>query len=170
MALAFAVEFDPEDMGAPRFTHGLAPRPRRRGPEHPWRRAAAFARGWLKRAAAARTRAMLEVAPETLRREQAAIAAAFDRAAELIGLTRVERLVLSGVGRDPSRVILALETLGAALDLFGAPEAARDWLRAERPQAPFNGRAPLALFAAEGTFGVELGLLHLRARLRELRR
>jgi len=62
---------------------------------------------------------------------------------------------------------MALETMGAALDLCGAPEAALGWLRAEIPQAPFNGRAPLSLIAADGQLGAEILLLYLRARLRE---
>jgi hypothetical protein len=112
----------------------------------------------------------VDVSPETIRRENAAIADAFGRIADIVGLTEDERSILFGVERDPSRVILALETIGAALDLCGAPEATLDWLRTEIPQAPFNGRAPLTLFAADGQFGVEIALLYLRARLRKATR
>jgi hypothetical protein len=151
MALAFGVEFDPEDMGAPHFTHGLAPT---RG------RPAALAR---KRPA----RSAVDASPETIRRENATIADAFGRIADIVGLAEDERAVLFGAARDPSRVILALETIGAALDLCGAPQATLDWLRNQIPQAPFNGRTPLILFAADGQFGVEITLLYLRARLRD---
>jgi hypothetical protein len=62
---------------------------------------------------------------------------------------------------------MALETMGAALDLCGAAEATLDWLRADIPQKPFNGRAPLNLIAVDGQFGAEIVLIYLRARLRK---
>lgn len=65
-----------------------------------------------------------------------------------------------------SRVILALETLGAALELFREPAVAVAWLRGENFVEPFNGRAPLRVMATEARLGVEITLLHLRARLR----
>ena len=161
MALAFGVEFHPEDMGAPRC--GRASWARRVAKAPPWSRPA-FARSWLAHSNSARARAV-DVSPETIRRENAAIADAFIRIADVVGLTADERTVLPGVAHDPSRVILALETMDAALDLCGAPEATLDWLRAEIPHAPFNGRAPLTLIAADGQFGAEIVLLYLRARL-----
>jgi hypothetical protein len=170
MALAFGVEFDPEDMGAPRFTHGLTPWARRGADAPPWTRPASFARKWLARPTGARARSALDVSPETIRRENATIADAFGRIADIVGLAEDERSVLFGVERDPSRMILALETIGAALDLCGAPETTIDWFRTEIPLAPFNGRAPLTLFAADGQFGVEIALLYLRARLRKATR
>ena len=63
-------------------------------------------------------------------------------------------------------MILALETVGAALKLFGAPEVAVGWLRAESLDEPFNQRSPLQAMADDGRLGVEIALLHLRARLR----
>lgn len=165
MALAFGVEFDPEDMRVPHFTHGRAPRARHGANMQLWARPAAFARTWLTRSPRTPARSAVDASPETIRRENATIAGAFGRIADIVGLTEDERSVLFGAVRDPSRVILALETIGAALDLCGAPEATIDWLRTEIPQAPFNGRAPLTLFAADGRFGVEIALLYLRARL-----
>jgi hypothetical protein len=170
MALAFGVEFDPEDMSVPLFTHGFAPHVRRGVTAPPWSRPASFARKWLKRSNRTPARSALDASPETIRRENATIADAFGRIADIVGLTEDERSVLFGAKREPSRVILALETIGAALDLCGAPEATLDWLRTEIPQAPFNGRAPLTLFAADGQFGVEIALLYLRARLRKATR
>lgn len=167
MALAFGVEFDPEDMGAPRFVHGLAPWTRRRASAPPWARPASFASDWFASSARAPARSAADVSPETTRRENAAIAEAFTRVAEIVGLGEDECDALLGVERDPSRVILGLETVGAALDLCGAPETALDWLRSDIQQAPFNGRAPLNLIAADGQFGAEIVLLYLRARLRK---
>jgi len=166
MALAFGVEFDPEEMSAPRFIPGFAPTARPGGiAMAEW---AGAARDWLARPALrAGARPTAEASPETIRLENADIANAFARIADIVGLAPHERAALFGVQRDPSRVILALETLGAALDLCGAPEATLAWLRAGIAEAPFNGRAPLTLFAAEGQFGVEIALLYLRARLRK---
>lgn len=163
MTLAFGVEFDPEEMRAARFIPGFAPIARSSGIA-----LTDVARDWLPRPAPRATkRPTAEVSPETIRLENADIANAFARIADIVGLAPHERAALFGVQRDPSRVILALETLGAALDLCGAPEATLRWLRAEIAEAPFNGRTPLALFAAEGQFGVEIALLYLRARLRK---
>jgi hypothetical protein len=97
--------------------------------------------------------------------EDIAIAHAFDRIAGVVGLTDDERKVLFGPRRDPSRVILALETISAALELFRTPEATVAWLRAKIADAPFHLRTPLALFAAEGQMGVEIALLYLRTQL-----
>ena len=82
MALAFGVEFDPEDMGAPRFVHGLAPWTRRRASAPPWARPASFASDWFASSARAPARSAADVSPETTRRENAAIAEAFTRVAE----------------------------------------------------------------------------------------
>jgi len=154
MSLAFGGECDFDDIGAPR--RAFAPRLR---PPPPWTRTARDSRAKNKAP-------MLNVSPETIRSENASIAAAFSRIADRVGLADDERAILCGGGLHPSRMILALETLGAALDLFGAPEATRAWLRAEIFESPFNGRAPLTLFAIDGKLGVEIALLHLRARLR----
>jgi len=151
MALAFDWEGNAEVCGAPLWPRDIALWPGRSARERPTR---------LARIAAP------DLSPETSRRESAAIAAAFVGVAGQLGLGAAERALLLGANPDPSRLILALETLGAALDLCGAPEAAGDWLRAPSPQAPFKGRTPLSLFAADGRYGVEMALLHLRARLR----
>jgi hypothetical protein len=99
--------------------------------------------------------------------EDIAIAHAFGRIADVIGLTDDERAVLFGTRRDPSRVILALETISAALELLHTPEGTVAWLRAKIAEAPFHRRSPLALFADEGQMGVEIALLYLRTRLSE---
>jgi hypothetical protein len=100
-------------------------------------------------------------------REDIAIANAFSRIADVVGLTHDERTVLFGATRDPSRVILALETISAALELLRTPEATVAWLRAKNADAPFHWRTPLALFAADGQMGVEITLLYLHTRLRD---
>ena len=99
-------------------------------------------------------------------RDEIEIRNEFDRAAERAGLTEDEQAVLSGENRDLSRVILALETIGAALDLGLAPAAAAAWLRDDHPEEPFNHRSPLQVMADEGRLGVEITLLVLRARRR----
>jgi hypothetical protein len=101
-----------------------------------------------------------------MRREENAIRDAFGRMADVAGLTDAERSVLVGDARDLSRVILALEILGAALDLLGRPAAAAAWLRRENPDELFLCRSPLRLMGANGRLGAEITLLHLRARLR----
>ena len=73
-------------------------------------------------------------------RDEIEIRNEFDRAAERAGLTEDEQAVLSGENRDLSRVVLALETISAALDLGLAPAAAAVWLRDEHPEEPFNHR------------------------------
>ncbi len=90
----------------------------------------------------------------------------FGRIADVAGLNNDERATMFGEGRELSRMILALETLGAALDLFNEPAVAVAWLRGEDFAEPFNGRAPLRLMAADGRLGVEITLLYLRGRLR----
>jgi hypothetical protein len=167
MALAFGVEFDPEDMGAPRFAHGLAPWLRRRASAPPWAHPASFARDWFASSDRAPARSAVDVSPEATRRENSAIANAFVRVADIVGISEDERTILLGVAHDPSRLIMALETMGAAIDLCGAAEATLDWLRSEIQQAPFNGRAPLTLIATDGKFGAEIVLLYLRALLRK---
>jgi hypothetical protein len=84
MALAFGVEFDPEDMGATRFAIGLAPRGRLRTSAPPWARPASFMRDWFENAARAPARSA-KISPETIRRENASIADAFDRIADFVG-------------------------------------------------------------------------------------
>jgi hypothetical protein len=100
--------------------------------------------------------------------EDIAIANAFDRIADVVGLADDERTVLFGRTRDPSRVILALETISAALEFLRTPEATVAWLRAKIADAPFHRRTPLALFASDGKMGVEIALLYLRTRLSEV--
>jgi hypothetical protein len=86
--------------------------------------------------------------------------------AEIMGLSDDEARVLCGAGGTLSRLILALEFLGVALDLFETPDVAAAWLREVHPDGFFTGRAPLDVMAAEGRLGVELLLLRLRTRLR----
>jgi hypothetical protein len=74
----------------------------------------------------------------------------FGRIADVTGLTNVERAALFGEARELSRVILALETVGAALDLFHEPYAAVAWLRGENADEPFHHRSPLQLMAVDG--------------------
>jgi len=102
--------------------------------------------------------------------EDIAIAHAFDRVADIVGLAEDERAVLFGAKRDPSRVILALETINVALEFFRTPEATIAWLRAKIAEAPFHQRTPLALFAAEGKMGVEIALFYLHTRMSEAAR
>lgn len=94
------------------------------------------------------------------------IRGAFCRIADVVELAEDEERILCGETHELSRVILALETLTAALDLFAAPQAVLAHLRAENPEEPFNGRAPLQAMAADGRLGVEITLLYLRGRLR----
>jgi hypothetical protein len=98
--------------------------------------------------------------------EEGRIRDAFDHMADTVGLSEGDVRVLCGAGGSLSRVVLALEFLGVALDLFGAPDAVAAWLRGGGPDALFTDRAPLDVMAAEGGLGVELLLLRLRTRLR----
>ena len=98
--------------------------------------------------------------------EQKEIRNEFDRIADVAGLPNDERATLFGEARELSRVILALETIGAALDLFHEPYAAVAWLREENPDEPFHHRSPLQLMEVDGRLGAEITLLYLRARLR----
>ncbi|MCW2284043.1 hypothetical protein M2323_001656 [Rhodoblastus acidophilus] len=141
MALAFGLEFGPQDRPIGRRAFG--------------------------RDARAARRPAANVSPETIRRENAALVGAFDDLAEAVGVTAAERAVLLGGARDPSRLILALELLGAARDLCGGDSAALAWLRATNPQAPFNEKTPLTLIASQGQLGAEIALIFLRARLRK---
>ncbi len=104
-----------------------------------------------------------------MRDEETGVRVEFGRIADLIGLSDTERTALLGANPDFSRVILALETVGAALELCRTPKAAVAWLRAEAADEPFNQRSPLQAMAEGGRFGVEIALLHLRARLRVAR-
>jgi len=88
---------------------------------------------------------------------------AFGRIANVVGLTDSERETMIGDRSALSRMILALETLAAALDILRTPEAAAAWLRAENAEAPFDLRSPLQTMAAGGQLGVEITLLYLRA-------
>jgi hypothetical protein len=118
----------------------------------PRRRKSIFADGFSRRAA--------------IRHEEKEIRNEFGRIADAAGLGDDERTALFGESSEISRVILALETLGAALELFREPAVAVAWLRGENPDEPFNGLAPLPMMEADGRLGVEITLLHLRARLR----
>ncbi len=104
------------------------------------------------------------------RREEMELHDAFDRIADAAGLSQDERAVICGGSRALSGVVLALETIGAALELFPVPAAALCWLRGETVEEPFCGRSPMAMMAADGRLGVEMTLLRLRARLRRERR
>ncbi len=104
----------------------------------------------------------------TTEQEERVFGAAFARIADILGLTPAERSTLFAADGGLSRAILALEVVGAALELFAspAPAAAAAWLRNANEDEPFNCRSPLSLMAADGRLGVEITLLHLRARLR----
>ena len=99
-------------------------------------------------------------------REEAAARVAFGRIAEAVGLAEDEQDLLSGGVRELSRLLLACETVGAALELMADSGGGPAWLRDQSCDEPFSGRAPLDLMAADGRLGVEMTLLHLRARLR----
>ena len=61
---------------------------------------------------------------------------AFDRIADAAGLSQDERAVICGGSRALSGVVLALETIGAALELLPVPAAALCWLpRRDRRRA-----------------------------------
>jgi hypothetical protein len=97
MALAFDVEFCPEDMGAPCFAQGFASCMRLGADAPLWSRPASCARDWFSSFAPGPARSAVDVSPETTRRENAAIAEAFVRIADIVGLAEAERAVLIGV-------------------------------------------------------------------------
>jgi hypothetical protein len=103
---------------------------------------------------------------EQMSGEESAFRDEFGLVANFVGLSDEEPAALLGAKPKLSRVILALETVNAALELFGAPETTAAWLRGKSPDEPFNQRSPLQAMAEEGSLGVEIVLLHLRARLR----
>jgi hypothetical protein len=171
MSLAFGSGGEPDLIGALSVPRSLAPgkggggeaaflaRPvsssrdfLRRATASPRNRKSAFADGFAPRAAVSG--------------EEKEIRNEFGRIADVAGLNNEERAALFGEDRELSRVILALETVGAALDLFREPTVAVAWLRGEDFAEPFNGRTPLRVMAADGRLGVEITLLYLRARLR----
>jgi hypothetical protein len=138
----------------------------------------AFPRGFAAEGGAARrispARAMLSGARALLgrrtrlsfNRERAETLDAFARLASAVGLSGDERAIFLGWEAELSRTILALETLGAALELFACPDATLCWLREATSEEPFRGRSPLQMMIVDGRLGVEMTLLHLRARLR----
>jgi hypothetical protein len=170
MSLAFGLGVEPDLIGALSVPRSLAPRKGGaaaaflasavsswrdfldRATASPRNRKSTFADGFSRRAA--------------ISGEEKEIRNEFGRIADVAGLNNEERAALFGEDRELSRVILALETLGAALDLFRQPSVAVAWLRGEDFAEPFNGRAPLRVMAADGRLGVEITLLYLRARLR----
>jgi hypothetical protein len=99
--------------------------------------------------------------------EETGIRDDFARVADVVGLSDAERIALLGENPKLSRFILALEIVDVAIELFGAPEAAVAWLRGESPAEPFDRRSPLQAMSDDGSFGVEIALLHLRALLRD---
>lgn len=155
MSLVFGAEMDFDDIDAAAPARRPAPRN-----SHRWARLISGWRDFSGRSAARRVAVPLTG-------EAKAIHAAFGRVSDLVGLTEAERLILVGARRDLSAVILALETLGVALDLLEKnPGAAAAWLRADNPEAPFHRRSPLQAMAQDGHLGVEITLLYLRAAAR----
>jgi hypothetical protein len=133
----------------------------------------ALSRDFLARATASRSSRNSAFANgatrrRAMRREESEIRSEFSRIADLAGLTEQERAVLAGDSCELSHVILALETIGAALALF-KPTTAVAWLQEDNFDEPFNGRSPLHLMAADGRLGVEITLLYLKARRRAAR-
>jgi hypothetical protein len=172
MSLAFGVGIEPDVIGALSVPRSLKPRKQWGAAAAFWARTIFSSRDFIMdRATALRGSRRSTFVTESSRRTAKSVVEkeirdAFARLADVAGLPAEERTVLLGEARELSGVILALEILGAALELFGAPEAAVAWLRGENFSEPFNGRAPLSLMAADGRLGVEITLLYLRARLR----
>lgn len=170
MSLAFGVGAGPDLIGALSTPRGWAPGRRRGIASGLLARSLSSARLLTQRMLAALDdeRATFAKGPRRAAaiRDEIEIRNEFDRASERVGLTEDEQAVLSGENRDMPRIILALETIGAALDLGLAPAAAAAWLRDEQPEEPFNHRSPLQVMADEGRLGVEITLLVLRARRR----
>jgi len=170
MSLAFGVGAGPDLIGALSAPRGWAPGRRRGVASGLLACSLSSARLLTQRLLAALDHEQATFAKGPRRaaaiRDEIEIRNEFGRAAERAGLTEDEQAVLSGENRDLSRVILALETIGAALDLGLAPAAAAAWLRDEQPEEPFNHRSPLQVMADEGRLGVEITLLVLRARRR----
>jgi hypothetical protein len=174
MSLAFGVGTGPDLIGAMSVPQSFTPKKRRSAAAAFLARPVFLSRDFLERATASRgnrnsgfadgaTRRM------AMRREESEIRNEFSRIADLAGLTDQERAVLAGDSCELSHVILALETIGAALDLFREPTVAIAWLQEDNFAEPFNGRSPLRLMAADGRLGVEITLLHLKARRRAAR-
>lgn len=169
MSLAFGVGAGPDWIGALSAPRGWAPGSRRGGASG-LARSLSSARLLIQRALAALDGQQTITKAPSRRvatiRDEIEIGDEFDRAAERASLTEDEKAALCGENRDLSRVILALEIIGAALDPGLAPAAAAAWLREQHPEEPFNHRAPLQVMADEGRLGAEITLLVLRARRR----
>ncbi len=171
MSLAFGLGVEPDLIGALSVPRSLAPKMGGGAAVAFLARPVSSSRDFLDRATASPRNRKSTFSGGFSRRaaisgEEKEIRNEFGRIADVAGLSDDERAALFGEARELSRVILALETLGAALDLFGEPAVAVAWLRGEDSAKPFNGRTPLRVMAAEGRLGVEITLLHLRARLR----
>jgi hypothetical protein len=170
MTLVTGLGSDFDVIGAPSVPRGLAPAKRRGRAAASLARLVSSARETFLRGSDLPHRQYSSVAVVKTRRravgdEEREICRAFARIANVVGLTEDEGAVLTGV-RDLSDILLALETLGAALDLFREPQAVGGWLREESPEEPFSDCSPLRLMADHGRLGIEITLLYLRARLR----
>ncbi len=171
MSLALGSGGEPDLIGALSVPRSLAPRKGGGAVAAFLARPVSSSRDFLDRATASPRNRKSAFADGFSRRvamcgEEKEIRNEFGRIADVARLTNDERTALFGEARELSRVILALETLGAALDFFHEPDAAIAWLRGENFAEPFNGGAPLRLMAANGRLGLEITLLYLRARLR----
>ena len=171
MSLAFSVEIETNVIGALSAGRGFSTRKRRGAAARSLARIICFARDVLDDVAALLADEDLRASSgaslgDVMSSEEPVIRDEFNLVSATVGLSDAERTALLGASAEFSRVILALETLCAALELFGAPEAAMAWLRAKSPEEPFDQRSPLQAMAEDGRLGVEIALLHLRARLR----
>jgi hypothetical protein len=170
MAFVTGLGSDLDVIGALLVPRGLAPLKRRGKAAASLARLVSSARETFLRGSDLPRRQNSPIAVAKRRRgaggaEEKEICGAFARIGEVVGLTEEEGAVLAGA-RELSDMILALETLGAALALFRAPHAVGGWLRQENPEEPFSDRSPLRLMADHGRLGIEIVLLYLRARLR----
>ena len=149
MSLAFDVGAGPDLIGALSAPRGWAPGRRRGVAAGLLARSLSSARLLTQRLLAALDQEQATLADGPRRaaaiRDEIEIRNEFDRAAERAGLTEDEQAVLSGENRDLSRVILALETIGAALDLGLAPAAAAAWLRDEQSRGAVQSSVAAAI-------------------------
>lgn len=171
MSLAFGVGTGSDLIGALSVPQSFMPKKRHGAAAAFLARPLSLSRDFLERATASRSNRNSAVAGGASRRmamrhEESVIRNEFSRIADLARLSDEERALLVGDSCELSHVILALETIGAALDLFREPMAAVAWLREDNFAEPFNGRSPLRLMAADGLLGVEITLLYLKARRR----
>jgi hypothetical protein len=174
MSLAFGVGTGPDLIGALSVPQSFAPKMRRGAAAAFLERPLSLSRDILERATAAlgkRKPAFADAFSRrmAMRRAESEIRNEYSRIADLAGLADEESAVLLGGSRELSSVILALETIAAALELFREPTSAAAWLREDNLAEPFNGRSPLRLMATDRRLGVEIALLYLKARHRAAR-